>query len=359
MRRDFFGSDFFRITRWRATWLICAVVAGTLMAWSLTPDESRDRPIYGAYGPEGTRLREQLWILPGADPKVPLRATVFRPADSAHAAHGLVTAGLASFGAPAAHPLVIINHGTDPALREAASMPVFYWLSRWFVERGYVVVVPQRRGFGATGGDLVEAEDSCLEPDHLRSGDIAADDIQAVLAYMIGRPFVKKTDAIVAGVSTGGWASLALASRNPAGLGKVINFAGGRGGHADGRAGEICGEQQLIEAAGQLAQTSHVPTLWLYAMNDSYFPPRFATMMADAWRRHGGPAELHLLPPYGFDGHALADDRAGWDVWGPVVDAYLDGKDGQPALDEIIPAVEPAVPEVIPPDIVHRTTFRQ
>ena len=37
---------------------------------------------YGAYGPEGPRMREQFWLLPGADPRVPLRATVFRPAES-------------------------------------------------------------------------------------------------------------------------------------------------------------------------------------------------------------------------------------------------------------------------------------
>ena len=96
--------------------------------------------VYGAYGPEGQRMREQLWLLPGGDTAVALRATVFRPA-------GAITER---------HPLVVINHGTSESNRMSVSMPVYYWLSRWFVDRGFAVVLPQRRGHGATGGTLVE-----------------------------------------------------------------------------------------------------------------------------------------------------------------------------------------------------------
>src|SRR5262245_14595713 len=88
---------------------------------------------YGAYGPEGPRMREQFWLLPGADPQVPLRATVFRPTEAVAEGAGQLR-----------RPLVVINHGSDAYTREAVAMPVFYWLSRWFVDRGYVVVLPQR-----------------------------------------------------------------------------------------------------------------------------------------------------------------------------------------------------------------------
>ncbi len=47
------------------------------------------------FGPESPRMREQLWILPGADAKTPLRATLFRPADD----DGTLK-----------RPLVVINH---------------------------------------------------------------------------------------------------------------------------------------------------------------------------------------------------------------------------------------------------------
>src|SRR5690606_11871210 len=120
---------------------------------------------FGAFGPEGPRMREQLWVLPSGESGRAMRATVFRP-DSSD-----------DLGSEKRRPLVVINHGTDEATRLAVAMPVYYWLSRWFVERGYVVVLPQRRGHGATGGPLSEALGTCEQPKHYASGLVAADDI--------------------------------------------------------------------------------------------------------------------------------------------------------------------------------------
>ncbi len=309
-----------RVKRWHAVLGTAGIVLLTsavfaVGSWSQPPTStSRVVQIYGAFGPEGPRLREQLWILPSGDPKVPLRATVFRPPYAG-------TAKVSNNGVRL--PLVIINHGTDENTRESVSMPVFYWLSRWFVERGYVVVVPQRRGHGATGGVLAEAFDNCLAPDHLKAGQIAADDIEAVLDFMKQQTFVDGGQVIVAGISSGGWASLALAARNPQGLRGVINFAGGRGAYAGGRSGDVCAADRLVAAAGQFGMSARVPTLWLYASNDSYFSSDLARTMAGAWIGHGGRAELHLLPSYGTDGHSLADDRGGWSLWGSAVTDFL------------------------------------
>jgi hypothetical protein len=45
--------------------------------------------------------------------------------------------------------------------------------------------------------------------------------------------------------------------------------------------------------------------------------------MASAWRDGGGEGELRLLPAYGRDGHSLADDRAGWELWGAELDQFM------------------------------------
>ncbi|WP_295556522.1 dienelactone hydrolase family protein [uncultured Hyphomicrobium sp.] len=294
-------------------------------------------PLYGPFGPEGPRLREQFWILPSADHDYPLRATVFRPADAPGAA-----------GEHARRPLVVINHGTSDATRLAVAMPIYYWLSRWFVERGYVVVLPQRRGHGATGGPMAESIGSCVDPDHYRSGLAAADDIEGTVNYMSTQPFVAPGETVVVGISSGGWASLALASRNPGNVRAVINIAGGRGGRPFGmRTGAVCGEDRLVEAARTFGHTARVPTLWLYAGNDSYFRPDLARTMASAWQAAGGQVDLHVFPAYGADGHNLADDRAGWDVWGDAVDGFLAERHKAPiaALDSappVDPGPEPA-----------------
>ena len=261
---------------------------------------------FGAFGPEGPRLREQLWIVPGADPRVPLRATVFQPP-------------LGNTQSTDRRPLVVINHGSDEGTREAVSMPVFFWLSKWFVDRGFVVLLPQRRGHGATGGEPVEGMDSCGDPDHYSAGMAAADDIENAIRYMSAQPFIDPSQTVVVGVSTGGWGSLALAGRNLSGVKLIVNFAGGRGGHAYGMPHRICGPERLIEAVAAFGRAAKVRTLWFYSENDSYFSPELATAMAAAWEQAGGLADLHVLPRYGDDGHMLVVDPAGWELWGKIL----------------------------------------
>lgn len=329
---------------------------------------SAESGILGAYGPEGPRLREQLWILPSGDPQTVLRATVFRPPNTTGSVGGAVPEDSDAEGTAtsAKWPLAVINHGTTDETRAAVSMPVYYWLSRWFVERGFVVVLPQRRGHGATGGPLAESIGSCAAPDHYTSGLIASDDISAAIGYMSQQTFIDPQRTIVVGVSTGGWASLALASRKPSLARAIINFAGGRGGHAHGRANAVCGASQLVEAARAYGSTSAIPTLWLYAENDSYFSPDLARAMTDAWRDGGGHVELELLPPYLLDGHDIADDRVGWEFWGHSVERFLNANVGvpapvrtpdqptlaaeQPAQVTMVPASSDAgAPELVPP----------
>lgn len=257
-------------------------------------------------------MREQLWIVPSGDEKRPMRATLFKPARDAAARDDRQ------------YPLVVINHGTDDATRLAVAMPVYYWLSRWFVDRGYAVLLPQRRGHGATGGPLSESVGSCDHPDHYASGTIAADDISAAIDFMTQQSSIAKSNVVVVGISTGGWASLALAARNPAKVSAIINFAGGRGGHAYGQPREVCGVEELLAAARQYGEKARLPTVWYYATNDSYFGPKLAKSLAQVWSEAGGSVEAHILPPYGAEGHGLADDRMGWEIWGKSLQSFLD-----------------------------------
>jgi dienelactone hydrolase len=260
-------------------------------------------------GPQGTEegpYRRQLWLIPSPERGVSMRALVFRPP------------GEGPF------PLVVINHGTlqSMARRMSLSAPVFAAASRWFVERGFSVVVPQRLGHGETGGSYLEDRGRCADPDYRQAGLGAARSIEAAIAYMTAQPFVQGTGIILVGQSGGGWGSLALASSNPPKIKAVINFAGGR---AADQPDSNCIPERLVATAALFGKTARIPTLWIYTENDSYFAPALSKRMADAYRAAGGRIEFHLLPAFGSDGHRLLASREGVPIWSPIVEKFLAG----------------------------------
>jgi invasion protein IalB len=64
--------------------------------------------------------------------------------------------------------------------------------------------------------------------------------------------------------------------------------------------------------------------LWVYAENDSYFGPDLAKRMHEAFTAAGGNAEIHILPPFGGDGHFLIDAPEGVPIWSPLVSQFLE-----------------------------------
>ncbi|MEJ0097461.1 MAG: alpha/beta fold hydrolase [Bauldia sp.] len=244
--------------------------------------------------------------IPSTVPGLSMDATLFRPS------------GAGPF------PLVVINHGSeeDFRARAAMAMPSFPALTAWFLARGYAVVVPERPGHGDTGGPYLEEQGACDNPDFAGSGLATADSIGAVVSFMARQPFIKPTGVIVVGNSAGGWGALALASRNPKGVAAVISFAGGRGGHKGNRAGANCAPDRLVAATATYGQTARIPSLWLYAADDTYFPPELSRRMADAYRAAGGNAEYDLLPAIEGEGHGLILMPSAA-TWAPYLEKFL------------------------------------
>jgi dienelactone hydrolase len=169
----------------------------------------------GPQGSESGEHREQEWRIPAAGGQQLMLTTVMRPPGEARA------------------PLAITNHGSpDAATRPKMPRQRYSRMAAFLVERGYVVAVPLRRGYGATGGPWAEAYGGCANPDFYRAGLEAAADIKAALDYMRTQPFVAPDRTIIVGQSAGGWGTIALSSQNPPGVTGMINFAGGRGGHS-------------------------------------------------------------------------------------------------------------------------------
>lgn len=245
-------------------------------------------------------------LIPFPTAGVAMHATLFRPA------------GAGPF------PLAILNHGSeeDEWKRATMDMPAFPGVTAWFLSHGYAVVMPLRPGHGATGGPYLEEQGRCTDADFLKSGYATADSITATIDYMARQSFIRPAGIVVVGNSAGAWGGLALASRNPPRVSAIIGFAPGRGGHRYNRAGENCSPDRLVSAAASYGRTARVPTLSLYAGNDTYFPPELSRRMADAYRSGGGKLEYDLLPAVGNEGHGLilADGAA---TWAPYLEKFL------------------------------------
>lgn len=226
-------------------------------------------------------------------------------------------------------PVVVINHGSPAAGSRRATMapPRYSGLSAWFLSRGYIVVLPLRRGYGETGGTWAENYVSCKAPDYYNAGLQGAADIKAALDYVRAQPYAAPDRSLVVGQSAGGWAALALSSLNPPNVSGMIDFAGGRGGHQKMRDGSLgnCTPDALVAAAGKYGATARVPTLWIYTANDSFFAPALARRMFDAYNAAGGRGTYRPLGAFGKDGHALAGSNKGVAIWQGPVSEFLAG----------------------------------
>lgn len=222
-------------------------------------------------------------------------------------------------------PLAVVNHGTteNADVRAQYPLPTFPLISSQLLQQGYVVALPQRPGHGQTGGPYLESVRGCDDADFAAAGYAAADSIEAAVAYLLREPYVKKQSVLLVGHSAGAWGSLALASRTTGLIAKVVDFAGGLGGHSNGIANSNCAPERLVSTAAQYGRTTRVSTLWLYAQNDSYFAPSLSRRMADAFRAAGGRVDYRLLPPVGGeDGHYLIYSTAAARSWGPIVEQF-------------------------------------
>ena len=247
---------------------------------------------------------------------------------------------------PGRYPLALITHGTSPDAekRHEWTPYVFYRQAIEFARRGFAALVVMRRGFGDSGGGYAERGGCCTLASYLRSAKTGADDLHAAIAAMQDRADVTTQGMIAIGVSSGGFATVALTSDSPPGLAAAINFAGGlhRASLATGvRNGDD--EDALVSAFKALGRNSRTPTLWIYSENDTFFALDLAHRLLAAFTASGGRAQLIDAPAFGRDGHLLF--LYGIPIWTRMVDDFL----RQANLGSRDPLAAPTLPWLPPP----------
>jgi dienelactone hydrolase len=231
-------------------------------------------------------------------------------------------------------PVLVYSHGrsSTEAERRNTRLPdghssyLRYWL-----KRGFVVVAPIRPGYGETGGPDREASGVRYDvfgncwgwPDFDRSASAAATALHTVIGWIYQQPWADSKRIVLAGTSMGGLASIATAATNPDGIAATINFAGGTGGSGARSPQHSCGSDAIRALMSRYGKTTRVPSLWLYAENDSFWGADWPR----AWHRafaNGGSRTRFVLTeavPHA-DGHQLF--ARGTALWKRDVDGFLD-----------------------------------
>jgi dienelactone hydrolase len=233
---------------------------------------------------------------------VRLEALTIKRAD----ATGKLPVALIAHGKPTTQGSMLDQHATDYA-RQARDL----------VRRGWLAVAVMRRGFGASDGPA-PVPLSCGSPSLTDRFAAEADDLEAALDAIGKRPDADAARMIAIGVSAGGAAVTALSARNPKGLLGVVNISGGL------RFPSCPKEDALVAAFKGYGAKSRVPSLWIYAKNDSFFPPALVDRMQAAFLDGGGDMKLVMLEAdERADGHFIFGLTAGRFKWLPQMDAFL------------------------------------
>ena len=219
-------------------------------------------------------------------------------------------------------PILVLSHGRGPE-RLTMGRARFALAAKFFVEHGWLVVMPTRIGYGETGGPDVETRDrDCAHAEFAHGFATAADETQQVLDRIATRSDVDPTRIVAVGQSYGGATTLALAARNPAGLLAAVNFSGGSGGDLERHPTKPCNPDRVGAAYEGYGRTTRVPELWLYSTNDRLWGDAIPKDWFARYRAAGAPATFVEMPAVGDNGHLLFN--RGGDLWHDPVLRFLE-----------------------------------
>ena len=222
------------------------------------------------------------------------------------------------------YPTIVFHHGSTGNGSDPSRFGVTFTsksIAQYFVERGWMVVFPQRRGRGNSGGLYDEgfkpdrSAYSCQQDLALGGAAHALEDLNVITDWLRSRADVDTTRMLVGGVSRGGILSVAHTAQRPDAYLGAINFVGGW-------ISEGCGDYRSINRTLFVDGAAFPgPSLWLYGENDSFYSLSYSRTNFDAFTMAGGLGTmLELTRSPGLDGHFAINDL---ELWESAMDEFL------------------------------------
>ncbi len=223
------------------------------------------------------------------------------------------------------YPTLVFHHGSTGNGSDPARFGLTFFsktVAQYFVERGWMVAFPQRRGRGQSDGLYDEGFTpdrsgySCDADLALSGAAHALEDLDIITDWLRNRMDVDTTRLLIGGTSRGGILAVAHVAQRPDVYRAAINFVGGW-------IAEGCGDHQMInrtlfEDGALFPGTS----LWLYGANDSFYSLPYSRSIFDAFSAAGGMGTMiELTRSPGLNGHFIINDMA---LWAPLLDDFLE-----------------------------------
>ncbi|MGQ0571944.1 MAG: alpha/beta hydrolase family protein [Armatimonadota bacterium] len=205
------------------------------------------------------------------------------------------------------HPVIVFNHGSRMGQERVAMR----WEDRAerIAAKGYVVLVPERRGYGASDGspfsEATRAADGSLDSALFAPRMIAeAGDVLASLALLRQRSDVEMSRLFICGRSLGGIVTVLCAGSSTA-------FRAG----CSMCAAALTWEQSphIQQAMLDAARKTTIPMLLLQAHTDKSLAPTFA--LAQTYRETGIRFGCSMYPSALPNDHAMAGAMGGQWRW--------------------------------------------
>jgi dienelactone hydrolase len=214
-------------------------------------------------------------------------------------------------------PAVIYNHGSRDG-HERASVP-FQYVGRMLARAGYVALVPERRGYGKSDGEVWWKETGNDPGKLIVRLQAETDDVLAAADYLRTVKSVDPGRLGIMGWSFGGIVTMLAVSRSGA-FRAAVNQAGG--------ALSWDGNPVLRDALTGAARKTATPTLLMVARNDR--TTSSITTLADVFKNRGLPHEMVIYEPFTpragtrvlAPGHAVFSAQ-GLSVWETDVVRFL------------------------------------